>query len=299
MNMFEAMGIFVQVVDHGSFARAAQANQFHRPAVTKAIQQLERELGVQLLHRTTRKLSMTEEGEEFYQRCTQLLGDFADTLALFSPTRPPKGKLRLDMPTAVAKAIIVPALPDFRRRYPAIELVLRSSDHHVDLIGEGVDCAVRLGELADSSLVARRIGTIPMVTCGSPGYLARHGTPASLDDLDRHVAVNFLVQHGRRTLEWQFDAGDRIVTRQVPSDIVVDDSEAFHACGLAGLGLLQGLRPALQPYIDAGQLVEVLPHCKPVPRPISVVMTQRRHRPPKVDAFIGWLEALFVERGLA
>ncbi|WP_420996193.1 LysR substrate-binding domain-containing protein [Cupriavidus sp. 30B13] len=299
MNMFEAMGIFVQVVDHGSFARAAQANQLHRPAVTKAIQQLEQELGVQLLRRTTRKLSMTEEGEEFYQRCTQLLGDFADALALFSPTHPPKGKLRLDVPTAVAKAIIVPALPDFRRRYPAIELILRCSDHPVDLIGEGVDCAVRLGELADSSLVARRVGTIPMVTCGSPDYLSRHGTPACLDDLDRHVAVNFLIQHGRRTLEWQFEADGAIVSKHVHSDIVVDDSEAFHACGLAGMGLLQGLRPALQPYIDAGQLVEILPGIKAVPRPISVVVTERRYRPPKVDAFIGWLARLFVEQGLA
>lgn len=299
MNLLEAMEIYVQVVQHGSFTKAAEANQLHRPAVTKAVQQLEKELGVQLLRRTTRRQSLTEEGEEFYQRSKLLLADVAEAMSMFSPSRPPQGRLRLDMPTAIAKSIVVPALPDFRRRYPDVELVIRSSDHQVDLVSEGVDCALRLGELGDSSLVARRIGSVPMVTCGSRAYLQEHGTPSTLDELDGHVAVNFFLQHSQRVLDWQFDVEDATVRMRLRSDVVVDNSETFLTCGLAGLGLLQGPRPMLQPFIDRGELIEVLPDVISTPKPISVVVTDRRHKPPKVDAFVRWLSELFVARGLS
>ncbi len=299
MNMLEAMEIFVQVVQLGSFTKAAEANQLHRPAVTKAIQQLEQELGVQLLRRTTRKQSLTEEGEEFYQRCSQVLMDVSETFGMFAASRPPKGRLRLDMPTAVAKSIVVPALPRFRRLYPDIELVIRSSDSQVDLVSEGVDCALRLGELDDSSLIARKIGMVPMVTCAAPIYLRSRGTPQTLDDLDNHVAVNFFLQHSQRILDWQFDVQGKTQRKRLRSDVVVDNSETFLACGLVGLGLLQGLRPALQPFLDSGELVEVLPAIVSTPKPISIVVTERRHRPPKVEAFIRWLEGHFAEAGLA
>jgi DNA-binding transcriptional LysR family regulator len=298
MNMIEAMEIFVAVVEQRSYTRAAEALQLHRPALSKAIQNLESELNVQLLHRTTRRVNVTPEGEEFYNRCKQLLGDLADTFDWFSPTRPPRGKLRVDVPVVLAKAIIIPALPGFRDLYPQVELTLGSTDHQIDLIAEGIDCAVRLGELDDSSLIARRIGLVPMVTCAAPSYLERFGTPKSLDELDNHVAVNFLIEHRRKIMPWKFQDGDGVISVKVQSGIVVDDSEAFLSCGLAGLGLLQGLRPSLQRHIDSGELIEVLPQLRTVAKPVSMLLTDRRHLSPKVRVFMEWLMELFSEAGL-
>lgn len=183
LNMLEAMNIYVNVVEQGSFIRAAEVLELHRPAVTRAVQNLEHDLGVKLLHRTTRQVSMTDEGEEFYQRCLSLLSELDDVRRLFSRTQPPKGRLRLDVPITLARAVIIPALGDFQNRYPDIEIVLGTSDRKIDLIAERVDCVIRLGELNDSSFVARRLGTAAMVTCAAPSYLAKHGTPHSIDEL--------------------------------------------------------------------------------------------------------------------
>jgi LysR family transcriptional regulator for bpeEF and oprC len=295
MNMIEAMEIYVSVVEQGSYTRAAESLRLHRPALSKAIQNLERELNVQLLHRTTRKIHVTPEGEAFYGRCKQLLADLADTVAWFSPDRPPRGKLRVDVPVTLAKAFIIPSLPRFRVLYPDIELILGSTDHHIDLIAEGVDCAVRLGELDSSSLIARRIGRVSMVTCAAPAYLQQHGIPVDIDSLDTHWAVNFLIDHRQQIMPWKFQGESESVTLTLKSGIVVDDSEAFLSCGLAGLGLLQGLRPSLQPHIDSGELVEVLPHLKTIPKPVSLLLSDRKYRSPNVRAFMDWLVAIFKE----
>ncbi|EEF6911834.1 LysR family transcriptional regulator [Salmonella enterica] len=177
LNMLEAMNIYVNVVEQGSFIRAAEVLELHRPAVTRAVQNLEHDLGVKLLHRTTRQVSMTDEGEEFYQRCLSLLSELDDVRRLFSHTQPPKGRLRLDVPITLARTVIIPALGDFQNRYPDIEIVLGTSDRKIDLIAERVDCVIRLGELNDSSFVARRLGTAAMVTCAAPSYLAKHTPP--------------------------------------------------------------------------------------------------------------------------
>lgn len=199
LNMLEAMNIYVNVVEQGSFIRAAEVLELHRPAVTRAVQNLEHDLGVKLLHRTTRQVSMTDEGEEFYQRCLSLLSELDDVRRLFSRTQPPKGRLRLDVPITLARAVIIPALGDFQNRYPDIEIVLGTSDRKIDLIAERVDCVIRFGELNDSSFVARRLGTAAMVTCAAPSYLAKHGTPHSIDELmksHRAVKVKAVVYTG-------------------------------------------------------------------------------------------------------
>ncbi|OWF83048.1 LysR family transcriptional regulator [Yersinia frederiksenii] len=291
--MLEAMRIFVQVAEQESFSRAADILQLHRPAVSKTMQQLEREVGVKLLHRTTRKVSMTAEGEEFYQCCIRLINDFSDTMAAFSPTLPPRGRLRLDMPITLATAIIIPALPDFKDKYPDIEIVLRSSDRRVDLIAEGVDCVVRLGELNDSSFIGRRVGEAKMVTCASPEYLRKYGTPLTLDDLANHKAVNFFSNTSQEVMDWKFLNKEEVVTRRIKSSILVDNSEAFISCGLAGIGILQGLRVSLDPYIQAGKLVEIFPHIPSVAKPISVLYPDRRYLSPKVRAFVDWVSELF------
>ncbi|ECI3160753.1 LysR family transcriptional regulator [Salmonella enterica subsp. enterica serovar Poona] len=331
LNMLEAMNIYVNVVEQGSFIRAAEVLELHRPAVTRAVQNLEHDLGVKLLHRTTRQVSMTDEGEEFYQRCLSLLSELDDVRRLFSRTQPPKGRLRLDVPITLARAVIIPALGDFQNRYPDIEIVLGSSDRKIDLIAERVDCVIRLGELNDSSFVARRLGTVlgssdrkidliaervdcvirlgelndssfvarrlgtaAMVTCAAPSYLAKHGTPHSIDELmTSHRAVNFFSNHSLQIMEWKFTVDGSIASIKVPSSILVDNSEAFLSCGLAGLGILHGLRPSLAPFIASGELTEILTDFPPPPKPVSLLYPDRRYLAPKVRVFIDWLCEVF------
>lgn len=272
LNMLEAMNIYVNVVEQGSFIRAAEVLELHRPAVTRAVQNLEHDLGVKLLHRTTRQVSMTDEGEEFYQRCLSLLSELDDVRRLFSSTQPPKGRLRLDVPITLARAVIIPALGDFQNRYPDIEIVLGTSDRKIDLIAERVDCVIRFGELNDSSFVARRLGTAAMVTCAAPSYLAKHGTPHSIDELMKsHRAVNFFSNHSLQIMEWKFTVDGSIESIKIPSSILVDNSEAFLSCGLAGLGVLHGLRPSLAPFIASGELTEILTDFPPPPKPVSLL----------------------------
>ncbi|WP_321943360.1 LysR family transcriptional regulator [Paraburkholderia tropica] len=300
MDRLQTMQIYVNIVERGSFTQAADALQLHRPAVTKAVQQLEDELGIRLLNRSTRRVSTTAEGDEFYQRCVQLLAGVNETFASFaqfSQQRPqPKGRLRLNVAVALAKAVIIPALPEFQQRYPQIEIVLGASDQPVDLIGEGIDCVVRIGDLKDSSMVARKIGSVSMATCASPAYCTRHGLPRTLDDLRAHRAVNFFTGRNRRVMDWVYRSGGKNVALKLESALLTDNAEALLACGLAGFGLIHALRPALQPHIDAGQLVEVVPGVVKVPKPISVMYPNREHLPGKVRVFVDWLTELIDKR---
>jgi DNA-binding transcriptional LysR family regulator len=291
-NIFESMHIFVNVVEHGSFSKAADALNLHRPAVTKAIQQLEVELGVRLLNRTTRKVSVTADGEEFFSRCVPLLTELGHVLDSFSVTNPLKGQLRVDIPVALAGPLIVPALPEFQDMHPDIEIVISSTDRKINLVAEGVDCVVRIGDLVDSSHISRRIGMCRMMICATPAYLAKHGTPKTLEDLDRHRAVNFFKDHRRDILEWRFDADGQEVVKRLQSGIIVDNSEVFLSCGLAGRGLMQGIYLLFKPHLETGKLVEVLPNVRSVPKPVSILYPSRPLLSPKVRVFIEWLTAI-------
>jgi DNA-binding transcriptional LysR family regulator len=288
-NMFESMNIFMNVVEHGSFAKAADALNLHRPAVTKSVQQLEIELGVRLLNRTTRKVTVTADGEEFFNRCVPLLEELGYVLDSFSVTSSLRGQLRVDVPVALARCLIVPALPEFQDRYPEIEIVLSSTDRKINLVSEGVDCVVRVGNLTDSSHISRRIGTCRMTVCAAPSYLEKFGVPKTLDDLAEHHAVNFFKDHRRDIYEWRFDVGGQEVVKILKSGILIDNSEIFLTCGLAGRGLMQGIHLLFQPYLESGDLVEVLPDILSTPKPVSVLYPTRPLLAPKVRVFIDWL----------
>lgn len=287
-NMIEYLNIFIQVVEQGSFTKAADILQIHRPTVSKAIQKIEDDLGVKLIHRTTRKLSITAEGDEFYHHARHVLADVNDMMAIFSPTLPPRGRLRLDVPLALAHAILIPNLKDFQTRYPGIEVVLVSSDKKSDLITEGVDCLVRLGALHNSSFISRRIGDIRMVTCAAPSYLQQHGLPETLADLKQHRAVNFFSEHSRDVMEWKFIEDGSVVTLHPASSVLVDNSDILLSCGLAGLGIIQATYVALAPYIASGALEEVLTQYPSVSKPVAVMYPDRRYLSPKVRVFIDW-----------
>lgn len=295
-TMLDSMKVFVQVVELRSFTKAADALQLHRPAVTRAIQQIEADLGVKLLHRTTRSLSLTAEGEVFYQRARLLLLEVSDLMASFSPTQPPRGRLRIDAPLALTHGILVPALADFQSLYPDIEMVLTASDRKADLVAEGIDCAIRLGELDDSSFISRRLGRVRMATCAAPSYLEKYGTPLTPDDLIHHKAVNFFSEHSREVMAWNFVVDGETVVRRPGSSMLVNNSDVLLSCGLAGLGMLHALRTALEPSIATGRLQEVLTPYATVTKPVSILYPDRRYLSPKVRVFIDWFSALFASQ---
>lgn len=296
MNLIEAMEMFVAVVERGSYTKAAEALHVHRPALSKVIQNLEQELGVQLLHRTTRRVNTTPAGDEFYERSLRTLADLAETLDWFSPTRPPRGKLNIDLQTVLGHAVLIPRLPEFMERYPGLEISLGTSDSLNDLIEQGIDCAVRLGDLVDSSLIAKRVGEVALVTCAAPAYVKKHGLPNQLDDLKEHRAVNFMVKQRRQIMPWRFIVDGKTTDVKMRSGIVVDNAEALLYCALAGIGIVQALRPALQRHIDSGRLVEVLPNVPTEPKAVSVLFPDRRNLSPNVRVFVDWVSAVFQEQ---
>ena len=294
MNLFENIKIFIEIVDSGSFTQAAENLQIHRPAVTKALQQLEQESGVRLLQRTTRRINLTSEGEEFYRRSKPLLAQADDLLDSFAPERPLHGQLRIDMPIAFARQIVVPKLPAFYQDHPDLEIILSSSDVRRDLLRDGLDCVLRMGALDDGDYVARKLGDIKITTCASPAYIAQHGMPQTLEDLQHHQGVNWINSNSRQVMPWRFQHEAGIEEISIPGKLILDNSEVYIAAGIAGLGLLQGMNFFLQPYIDSGQLVEVLPDF-PCPSRRLSLLYPHRHLSHKVRVFAEWLEGLIVE----
>jgi len=294
MDLFQAMQVFTRVVDANSFTAAADSLDLPRTTVTTTVQSLERRLQTRLLNRTTRKLSLTPDGAAYYEHCARILADVEDTESAFhSSARGPKGKLRIDVPPSIGRLILIPRLCDFHQRYPDIELAIGMGDRPVDLVSEAVDCAIRVGELQDSSLVARRIGTFQCVTCAAPSYIERRGEPKSLEDLQNHCAVQYFSSRTGRTLDWDFLIDGENTAVRMQGGVSVNDADAYLACGLQGMGLIQPARYMALPYLESGLLREVLPQLKPAPMPISIVYMQNRHLSPKVRAFVDWVADLF------
>ncbi|MEI6001976.1 LysR family transcriptional regulator [Paraburkholderia bengalensis] len=293
MDRILAMQVFTRVVDTNSFTRAAESLGMPRPSVTTIIQNLEAFLGTRLIQRTTRRLSLSPDGAAYYERCQRVLAEIEEIEASFQQVhRQPHGKLRIDMPASIGRLIVIPRLRDFRSKYPEIDLQIGLSDRRVDLLEEGVDCAVRVGALQDSSMVARRVGLIEGATVGSPEYLESMGMPETLEDLERHTAVNYFSSRDGRVIDWSFLENGKEVDVKMKGSISVNDAEAYVSCGLEGFGLIQSPRFMVLQYLCTGQLVEVLPEIKPSPLPISVVYLHSRHLSSKVRVFVDWMAAL-------
>ncbi len=292
MDHLQSMRIFVRVALLGSFTKAAEQLLMPRPTVSNAVQYLEKHLGVRLLQRTTRRVALTPEGATYYERCMRLLADLDDTESLFDGAgATPRGVIRVDLPERLALYKVIPALPAFHARYPEIRVVLSASDRYVDLIAEGIDCAVRVGALSDTSLVARRIGEIAQINCAAPDYLARHGTPRTPDDLPDHVAVGYFSTRTGRELDWEYrdrDSGENR-TVKMRSVVAVSSSQAYLACCLAGLGMIQAPRDSLGEALASGRLVEVLADWQADALPVSVVFPHGRQVPPRVRIFSDWV----------
>ncbi|WP_028624548.1 LysR family transcriptional regulator [Pseudomonas sp. Ant30-3] len=294
MELLQTMQVFARLAELGSFTKTADAMQIGRPQVTRAIQELETSLDVRLFQRTTRKVRLTAEGERFYERVKEILGNVAEATSMFGQSGSTlRGRLRVDIPTAFAQPGLIASLRDFTVLYPEIDLSLGVTDRTVDLVAEGVDCVLRIGELPSSSLVARRIGQATMVTCASPRYLQEQGEPQTLSDLSAHRGVTFLSGQNNRSLPWQFLDGASDQTYISRHGITVNESNAYVECGVAGFGILQAPGITLDRYLADGSLVEVLRAYRPRPRPVSVLYPSRSHLAPQVDVFVEWMRERF------
>lgn len=294
MNKLQAMEVFVHVVDAGGFSRAADNLQLPKATVSTLIQGLEQALSVKLLHRTTRQVTVTADGAAYYERCIRILSDVRDAEESLSQNRlNPSGRLRVEAPTGLASEILIPALPGFFARYPGIQLDLGSTDRTVDLIEEGVDCAVRGGELGDSTLIARRIGVVNFVTCAAPSYLEKYGMPEHPNDLLRHRCVNYFSASSGKTMEWNFVRGNERIDLPLPGFIALNDSNAYVRAGLTGLGIVQMTDYLLETHVHEGRMVQVLPDWGTDPLPVHVVYPQNRHLSAKMRVFVEWVAELF------
>jgi DNA-binding transcriptional LysR family regulator len=294
MHLIEWMTAFTRVAELGSFTQAAQALGWPKASVSLAVQRLESELGTRLLHRTTRRVQMTQDGAALYERGKDLLADIDELRTLFQPAASGlQGRLRVDMPLGVARHIVMPLLPDFMAAHPGLEIELSSTDRRVDLVREGFDCVLRVGTLTESSLIARPLGLYRQVNCASAGYVAEHGRPRGLGDLARHRLVHYQLTLGARSAGFEIeDARSVGGSRFVPMEgkVTVNNSEAYLAACLAGLGIIQVPLPGVAALLADGRLVEVLPRLRAPPMPVSLLYAHRRQLPRRVQVFMAWMQ---------
>jgi DNA-binding transcriptional LysR family regulator len=293
MDTLDQYRVFVKIAEMGSFINAANALDLPRASVSAAIQELERDMSTRLFHRTTREVHLTPDGAQLLERVRSLLADAEDIGQLFQTRqRQVAGRLNVDVPSRIARRLIAPALPTLLRRYPRLQLTLGSTDRKIDLVHEGVDCAIRVGILR-SSLVVRPLGRIALINCASPAYLRDFGIPESPEDLSQgHWSVGYASPTTGRELHWEIESGGGKEEIAVPSRVIVNNAESYIACCLAGLGLIQVPRYDVQQLLESGALVEVMPSFRAGAMAVSAVYPHRRQRSHRLTAFIDWFEAL-------
>jgi LysR family transcriptional regulator, regulator for bpeEF and oprC len=290
-----ALRMFVRIAEAGTFSKAADSLNIPRPTATKLIQELEAHLGAELLQRTTRRVTVTPEGAAYYERAIRLIGELEEMDAAAARTRTqPKGRLRVDVGSSIANLLLIPRLPDFRRRYPHIHVDLGVSDRPVDMISDAVDCVIRGGPLADSSLVARRIADLEWVTCATPEYLRLHGTPTHPSDLQAgHSLVGYFSSLTSRPLPLHFEKGGAAFDITGTVDVAVNESTAHITALLQGFGVGQTFEFMARTHIAQGKLIAVLTDWKKSAQPLHVVYPQNRHLSAKLRVFVDWIVGVF------
>ncbi|WP_250510901.1 LysR family transcriptional regulator [Caballeronia sp. GACF4] len=299
MDQILAIRVFARVVETGSFTRAAGSLDMPLATVSKLVGSLEKHLGMKLLQRTTRQVSVTPEGNAYYERTTRLLHELEDIDASFSAAQKrPRGRLRIDIGSSTASCVLIPALPEFTAQYPEINIGLGVSDRQVDLIGDNVDCVIRGGRADEPSLVARPLGRARFVTCATPGYIERYGKPRHPSDLEKgHRVVNYMSARSGRVVPMRFEKGaTKIVVDGAQNPYMgVNESTAHFAAGLAGLGVIQTFAYAANAAIARGELVPLLQGWQPAPYPFFLVYPPDRHMSQRLRVFIDWAMARFSE----
>jgi LysR family transcriptional regulator, regulator for bpeEF and oprC len=296
MDRFDTMLAFTRVVELESFTKAAMSLNLPKTTVSAQVLALEKRLRVKLLHRTTRRISVTTDGAAYYERAIRLLNELEETeAALHQATSNPKGRLRVDVPTPLGRLVIIPALQDFLKRYPEIQLEIGCDDRPIDLLEEGVDCVIRVGHPLDSTLVARRVGTMQFLLVASSEYLQTYGRPTHHDDLQRHQAVHFFSSKTGKVRNFVLEhAGEE---QEIPTNrkLAINNGDAIVAAALAGIGICQVPTFMVQGYLNEGKLERVLGDYPTGSLPLNALYPQNRHLSTKVRTFIEWVAELFAE----
>ena len=299
-DRLDGVATFVQVVEAGSFALAAERLNLTRSAVGKVIARLETRLGVRLIHRTTRSQSLTEDGQAYYERCVRALAELeAAEAELEGGRRAPRGRLRVSLPLAFGQLCVAPVLMNLARRHPKLQIDMSFSDRMVDLVEEGFDLAVRIGELRDStSLAARRLGVQYTSIGAAPSYLVRYGMPVSLDEMDGRDGIVYA--RGGALVPWDLhDEAGQVKRVKINPQLSMDDVQAIAAAAIAGFGLARIPSWLLARYVKSGELVLVKGRCSLPPQEINVVWPQTRYMASKVrcaiDALVAEIPALIDE----
>lgn len=295
MDKIKAMRAFVRIVEANSFSKAAETLDVPRAALTATIQKLEASLGVQLLQRTTRRLSLTPEGADYFRDCNDILQALALAESRFKgpDAARPRGQLRVELPSTLGRNLILPQLAQFHALYPELELMFSFTDRVVNLTEEGADCAVRVGQLQDSSMIGRQIGAMAYVMCGAPAYAARHGLPATVAELPAHQAVRFFSGRTQRAFAWELLVDGNWIKLDLGGMVAVNDGDANLICALQGLGLARCARYRARAHFEDGSLLPVLPDVPMPSLPISLLYPKGRMATPKLRVFAEWLTALF------
>ncbi|MEW6345461.1 MAG: LysR family transcriptional regulator [Paraburkholderia sp.] len=292
MDRLQAMEVFTRVVETNSFSKAAELLDLPRGSVSNLIQALEEHVGVRLLNRTTRQVSVTEDGALYYERCVGILAEISDAESSLSNKRQtPAGTVRVDTSGTLARALLLPALGDFYQQYPEIDVRLGLADRNIDLIQDGVDCVIRMGTPEESSLVARRVGNSRITTCASPAYLAAHGTPTTLEELEGHRAVNYVSARSGKTFPFEFEVNGEVVRVSLEGALAVNDGSVYITAGVLGYGIIQPSRFMVAEMIERGELQEILTAYTIPSTPLSILYPHRRMSS-RVRAFTEWFTEL-------
>jgi DNA-binding transcriptional LysR family regulator len=289
------MRLFIRVVERRSFTLASHDMDIPRSTCTKVIRDLESRLGVRLLQRTTRVVRPTLDGEAYYRRCLSILDDIEDAEGAFRGEHP-KGLLRVEVQGTLARHFLMPRLPGFFARYPDIELSMSESDRWVDLVQEGVDCALRYGKLPDSELVARQVAILDRLTCATPAYLERHGVPRDIAALANHRMVGLRSLTTGMVAPLEFDAGGDVRTLSLPCTLSVTGTESYLTGIRLGMGLAQVPRFHIEDDLREGRLVQLLPDMPPPSAPVSLLYPRTRQLSPRVRVFLDWAAGAFAAR---
>jgi len=292
MDRFDAMRLFIRLVERQSFTAAAADLGIPRSTASEVLRGLEARLGARLLDRTTRHVTPTLDGEDYYRRCVAILAEVEEAEAAMRDAQP-RGLLRIDAHPLLTRTFILPHLPDFLARYPQLDLQIGQGDRLVDLVREGIDCVIRSGEPDDSGMILRRLGTVAEITVASPAYLARHGMPAAPDRLDGHQMVAFISSRTGDVLPLEFSVAGGLRHIALPSRVRVNNSDTMAELARLGFGLAQAPRYRFADDLASGVLVEVLADYPPSPTPLSALYPQNRQLALRLRVFLDWISGIF------
>lgn len=292
MDYLDSLRLFVRVVERASFTLAAADLNLSKSSATDTIRKLELRLGTKLLDRTTRHVAPTPDGLAFYHRCVVILADLGAAEAALQDTEP-NGLLRVDAHGLMTQTFLLPHLPAFLSQYPRIDIEFGQTDRLIDIVREGVDCAIRVGAPSSSELVLRPLGMVEEVTVASPAYLHAHGVPQSIDALQGHLMVGFCSSRTGKRLPLEFTVGGEVREVTLPCRVSANHSDTSAALARLGLGLLQAPRYRFADDLARGTLVEVLPAHKPTATPVSALFSRSRQLTPRLRVFLEWAAGQF------